>query len=170
MVGLFNFDASKPQRISLPLERLGYSATGTVIYALDYWTHKVAIAVGGEVSATLPACGNSVLSMRKVGDHPQLLGTSRHITQQFVDVRSESFDASTSTLTLELDVVATDPLKVTVLRRTLSGLSKMKGYQFSVVDVPAQVQVSYVEDGDVYRFSIMSPTNVRVTLECTFAG
>jgi hypothetical protein len=169
VVGLFNFDASKPQRISLPLERLGYSATGTVIYALDYWTQKVAIAVGGEVSATLPPCGNSVLSMRRVGDHPQLLGTSRHITQQFVDVRSESFDSAKNTLTVELDVVGNDALKVTLLRRTLSGLSKLKGYQFSVVDVPAQVQVSYVEDGDVYRFSIMSPTNVRVTLECTFA-
>jgi hypothetical protein len=169
VVGLFNFDAAKPASVTVPVERLGYKAVGTVIYTLDFWTQKVAIAVGGEVSATLPPCGNSVLSMRKVGDHPQLLGTSRHITQQFVDVRSESFDASTSTLTLELDVVATDPLKVTVLRRTLSGLSKLKGYQFSVVDVPVKVQVSYVEDGDVIRFSLSSPASIRVTLECTFA-
>ena len=89
--------------------------------------------------------------------------------RQFVEVRSESFDSAKNTLTVELDVVGNDALKVTVLRRTLSGVSKLSGYQFSVVDVPAQVQVSYVEDGDVYRFSIISPTSVRVTLECTFA-
>jgi hypothetical protein len=104
-----------------------------------------------------------------VSEHPQLLGTNRHITQQFVDVRSESFDSAKNMLTVELDVVANDALKVTVLRRTMSGTGKLSGYQFSVVDVPAQVQVSYVEDGDVYRFSIISPTSVRVTLECTFA-
>jgi hypothetical protein len=169
VVGLFNYDAAKPQHISVPVERLGYSAAGTVIYALDFWTQKVSVVVGGELSATLPPCGNSVLSLRKVSEHPQLLGTDRHITQQFVDVRSESFDSAKNTLTVELDVVANDALKVTVLRRTMNGVSKLSGYQFSVVDVPAQVQVSYVEDGDVYRFSIISPTSVRVTLECTFA-
>jgi hypothetical protein len=168
-VGLFNFDAAKPASVTVPVERLGYKAVGTVIYTLDFWTQKVAIVVGGEVSATLPPCGNSVLSMRKVGDHPQLLGTSRHITQQFVDVHSESFDSAKNTLTVELDVVGNDALKVTLLRRTLSGLSKLKGYQFSVVDVPAEVQVSYVEEGDVIRFSLSSPASIRVTLECTFA-
>jgi hypothetical protein len=169
VVGLFNYDAAKPQHISLPVERLGFSATGTVIYALDFWTQKVSVVVGGELSATLPPCGNSVLSLRKLSEHPQLLGTNRHITQQFVDVRSESFDSAKNMLTVELDVVANDALKVTLLRRTSSGVSKLSGYQFSVVDLPAQVQVSYVEDGDVYRFSIISPTSVRVTLECTFA-
>lgn len=169
VVGLFNYDATKPQHISVPVDRLGYSATGTVIYALDYWTQKVSVVVGGELSATLPPCGNSVLALRKVSDHPQLLGTNRHITQQFVDVHSESFDSAKNMLTIELDVVGNDALKVTVLRRTMSGVSKLSGYQFSFGDVPALVQVSYVEDGDVYRFSIISPTSVRVTLECTFA-
>jgi hypothetical protein len=169
VVGLFNFDEAKPAGVAISLKRLGYSAPGDVVYQLDYWSQKVSVVVGGELSATLPPCGTSVLSLRAVNEHPQLFGSSRHITQQFVDVVSESFDSATSKLTLELDVVANDPLKVTLLRRTLSGLSKLSGYQFSVVDVPAQVQVSYVEQGDVYRFSLMSTVNVRVTLECSFA-
>lgn len=170
VVALFNYDATKPQNFSVPVSRLGYPSSETTVYALDFWTQKVLIARGGELSVTLPPCGNNVLSLRQTTNHPQLLGTSRHITQQFVDLQSESFDSEKKVLTLVLDVIAGDSLSVTVLRATNAGRAELSGYRVSVKDVPVSVKVSFVEDGDVYRFSIVSPESVRISLECTFGG
>ena len=169
VVGLFNYDASKPERISVSLARLGYPTTGTLIYHLDYWTQKVALVTGGELSATLPPCGNSVLSLRAVKEHPQLLGSSRHITQQFVDVCGEAYDPSTNTLVIELDVVGGDKPQVTVLRRTAAGLMRLTAIKVGVDGADMRIQSRYEEDGDVYRVHISVPSSVRVTLECTFA-
>ncbi len=170
VVALFNYDATKPQNFSVPVSRLGYPSSETTVYALDFWTQKVLIARGGELSVTLPPCGNNVLSLRQTTNHPQLLGTSRHITQQFVDLQSESFDSEKKVLTLVLDVIAGDSLSVTVLRATNAGRAELSGYRVSVKDVPVSVKVSFVEEGDVYRFSIVSPESVRISLECTFGG
>jgi hypothetical protein len=170
VVGLFNYDATKPANISIPLKRLGYKPSGMLIYQLDYWTQKVTVVTGGDVSATLPACGNSILSLRAVGAHPQLLGSNRHITQQFVDVRSEQFDGASKILNIEVDVVAGDKLQLTVLRRTETGLANLKGLTFSVSETGASVQCRFEEDGDVYRVHLLSETSLNVRVELTFAS
>jgi hypothetical protein len=52
--------------------------------------------------------------VRPQAEHPQLLSTSRHITQGLIDVLEESWDAGTKTLSGKSRVVGGDPYELRI--------------------------------------------------------
>ena len=52
--------------------------------------------------------------MRKQTDHPQLLSTSRHITQGLIDVVEQKWDAASNTLRGKSRVVGGDPYELRI--------------------------------------------------------
>jgi hypothetical protein len=54
--------------------------------------------VAGRLKVTLPKSSCLILAMRPESDHPQLISTSRHVTQGMIDVTDEKWDPATQTL------------------------------------------------------------------------
>jgi len=92
----------------------------------DFWRNEFVGPVRETLHVELPPASCRVLTLRPVVDHPQVVGTSRHITQGIVDLSEEKWDADA---------------------RTLSGVSKVVGgdaYQIRIV-APEGVRIRAVE-------------------------
>jgi hypothetical protein len=81
----------------------------------EFWTRKlVAVNKGAfEVEALGPR-GTRTYAVRPRLDHPQLLSTSRHISQGGADLENVSWNASTRTLSGRSRVVIDDPYELAI--------------------------------------------------------
>lgn len=86
VTGLFNFDASKPVTLNLNWKELGIE-TDAPVHVFDYWNSEYMGA--WEAGAAIEIMPASVRVVTLVPDNGkiQLLSTSRHITQGWVDLR-----------------------------------------------------------------------------------
>lgn len=119
VVGLFNWD-SKEKTIDEPLAKIGLAGDGEQI-AFDLWSNSLTPPFKGRLTQTLRPQSCAVLAVRPVLDRPQLISTSRHITQGIVDVEQERWDAKTRTLSGVSQTVANDPYELRVLTYTGTG-------------------------------------------------
>ena len=67
------------------------------------------------ICAELPGGSCQILAIQPLCDHPQLLSTSRHITQGMVDAADETWDATSMTLSARSKVVASDPYELRIV-------------------------------------------------------
>ena len=85
-----------------------------VYLVYDYW-EKTYI---GEFESTIPLqlrpCASKVLAVRKKLNHPQLLSTSRHVSQGAVDLESLAWDGNLGVLSAVSHVIKDDPYIVTL--------------------------------------------------------
>ena len=88
VVGLFNW-SDKPATIECGLDRIGLDATKEYV-AFDYWQNALLPPIKGRLQIEMPAQSCRVLAVRPRSDRPQLLSTSRHVTQGIVDVIEET--------------------------------------------------------------------------------
>ncbi|HZP61747.1 MAG TPA: glycoside hydrolase family 36 protein [Opitutaceae bacterium] len=112
VIGIFNWD-DKPAKIDYALDRLGLT-TGVRYAAFDYWQNILAPALQDRLKLTVPPRSCIVLAVRPEQDHPQLLSTSRHITQGMVDVIEERWDPQAKTLHGRSKVVGGDPYELRI--------------------------------------------------------
>lgn len=110
-VGAFNWDQSAEATLDTPLSRLGLSNTAEYV-GFDFWANRFLPPFRERLSLTLAPASCGVLSLVARSDHPQLVSTSRHVTQGIVDVLSEKWDARTLTLEGRSNVVAGDPYEL----------------------------------------------------------
>ncbi len=113
LVGLFNWKEKEADEIIYDLERLGLDESATYV-AFDFWENKFVDPVKVALKQTLPAGTCRILAMRPQADHPQLLSTSRHITQGLIDVLDEKWDSESKTLTGKSRVVGNDPYELRI--------------------------------------------------------
>ena len=117
VVGLFNLDpdwrARRDIRIDYPLEKLGLERAGTYD-SYEFWT-DTAGAVRERLNVAVPLESCRVLALRPRKNHPQVISTSRHITQGIVDVESESWNEADCRLEGCSRVVAGDPYELRVV-------------------------------------------------------
>lgn len=111
-MGLFNWD-DKPWEVDYPLDRLGLPEAKRFA-AFDFWGNQFLPLVEGLLKATLPPTSCLVLALRPEADHPQVISTSRHVTQGMVDLVDEKWDGATKTLSGRSRVVAGDPYEIRV--------------------------------------------------------
>ncbi len=91
VTGLFNFDASKPVTLNLNWKELGIE-TDVPVHVFDYWNSEYMGAwEAGSAIEIMPA---SVRVVTLVPDNGkiQLVSTSRHITQGWIDLRELKSD------------------------------------------------------------------------------
>jgi len=113
IVALFNWGNST-RAIACSAERIGLPKAGE--YAVfDFWSDKFLAPLRGGLKLTLPGHSCRVLAIRPAANHPQLLSTSRHITQGIMDVLEEKWDTATKTLSGTSRVVANDPYELRVV-------------------------------------------------------
>ena len=74
-------------------ERLGLPPARQYV-AFDFWANRFVPPFAEAVAADLPPASCRVLAVRPAAEHPQLLSTSRHVTQGIVDVLEEQWDSA----------------------------------------------------------------------------
>ncbi|MDF7822745.1 hypothetical protein P4B35_01865 [Pontiellaceae bacterium B12227] len=114
ILGLFNWDEEKETDINYPLERMGLDSK-TGYEAFDFWDNRYLGTIKGDLNTTLEGAHCQVLALREAKDHPQLLSTSRHITQGLIDVVSEDWNPNKRELRGTCKVVANDPYELRIV-------------------------------------------------------
>ncbi len=109
VAALFNW-SDAAQAVTLTPARLGL--TGDAWLALDAWNGTLLHDGDGTVTVEVPAQGCRVVSLWRRQDVPHFVGTSRHLTQGAVDVKSVEWDAKKRRLTGVSHVVGGDPYRV----------------------------------------------------------
>jgi len=111
---------------------------------------------------TLPARSCEALSVRPLADHPQLISTSRHITQGLIDVFKEEWAGNTLKGTSEL--VADDPYELRI-----TTLAAKSGFALKKVKVDNQdVTVESKTEKDLVRILLRSKKSMRVNWTVSF--
>jgi len=158
VIGLYNWE-SNDQKLDVPLEQLGLDAK-TEYVAFDYWDNKLVSAVKGRLQLTMAPESCIALAIRPRAGHPQLISTSRHVTQGIVDVTDEKWDATTRTLSGRSQVVGKDPYEL----RIPSDGDKVEKVSVSPTDVIA----SHESDASLTRVKLTSPIGHEVSWSIQF--
>ena len=94
VVGVFNFDESKTTPMFVNFRDLGLPAD-KLVHVFDFWNKEYLGAWEKGISIELAPASTRVLTLLPATDQIQLVSTSRHITQGWVDLLSHSFNANT---------------------------------------------------------------------------
>lgn len=166
VAGLFNWDASQAATAKVTVAQLGFNETDGEFIGLDYWSGKLVPIRGGVVTAELPPSGCSVIAVAKTLGRPQLLGTSRHITQCFVDVGDDRWNDSHLSGTCKL--VGGDPTELRIATSSTAGAWKAGAATVSKADLEAGVMVSMKEEAGLLRVMLGVPANREVSWSVRF--
>ena len=160
VIALFNWDATKPATIDVELKRLELNGDGKGAYVgFDYWQNEFVGPISGSLHAELPASSCRVLALRPAANHPQVVSTSRHITQGIVDLADEKWDAENRTLTGTSKVVAGDPYEVRIVA---PANAEIRAVEVSADDKAAGVTIKPNDAGPRGRVTVTSPANREV--------
>ena len=118
-VALFN-TSEKPGVVELPLSgdrvttgAIGLEPAGTY-YVYDFWRDELVGKVPGTatVKRELGSSLCAMLSVRKAQANPQVISTSRHLLQGWVDLSDVKWDAASKTLSGVAKVIGGEPFKI----------------------------------------------------------
>jgi hypothetical protein len=107
LIGLFNWSEKEQAEIRYPLVKMNLDPKLTYV-GFDFWADRFVSSFRGQLDQTLEPGTCRILAVRTQADHPQLLSTSRHITQGLMDVLEERWDPQTRKLSGKSQVVAGD--------------------------------------------------------------
>jgi hypothetical protein len=153
---------------SITAERLGLPPAKEYV-AFDFWANKFLPPFKDTLSVVLEKDSCCVIAVRPASDVPQLISTSRHVTQGIVDVTSEKWDAATKTLSGVSAVVGNDPYELRIVMPA-GGKWQVTAVSLSAEDVRAGVRASMTPDGTNLRVKLNSPTNRTVHWSIRFAA
>ncbi len=161
-VALFN-TSEKPGVVDLPLsgDRVTTGAIGldpaATYYVYDFWRDELVGKVPGTatVKRELGPSLCAMLSVRKAQGNPQVLSTSRHILQGWVDLADVKWDAASKTLSGVAKVIGGEPFKIVLAGNGLTAKKpSAQGGEARLESHPAGADYSVLvlerpENGDV---------------------
>jgi hypothetical protein len=118
-VALFN-SGSKSDKVVVPLsgDRVTTGAIGldaaAIYYVYDFWNDSLVGKFPGtaKVEKMLEPSACAMLSVRKAQPNPQVLSTSRHVLQGWVDLSNVKWDAAGKKLSGVAKVIGGEPFRV----------------------------------------------------------
>jgi NPCBM/NEW2 domain/Melibiase len=108
VVGVFNFDESKSLLSYVSWKDLGLPEDRRV-HVFDFWNKEYLGAWEKGMSVDLMPASTRVFALMPATDQVQLVSTSRHITQGWVDLISHNFNAARNTYSGKSKVIRNDP-------------------------------------------------------------
>ena len=155
VVGLFNWNDKQDLVVDRSLANIGLSDRAEYV-AYEYWSNQLTAPFKGSLKRTLAPATCAILSIKAVIDHPQLISTSRHITQGIVDVAEEKWAGRSRELSGISKVVGGDPYELRVLTYSAKGIWTLKSVEVSKKDQEAGVTISAKTESDLVRIVIQS--------------
>jgi len=101
VVGVFNFE-NKPEERTVDFAALGLPAEVDAA-VFEFWEEKFLGVHRGKLTLTLPPQTSRILSLRKLSNHPQLIGTDLHLLQGYHELKRLGWDEKTLTLSGEFE-------------------------------------------------------------------
>lgn len=170
VIGLFNWDEKEDVQIERSLEEIGLASAKAYV-GFDYWANDFVEPFGGKLKARLPAASCRILAARPVSAVPQVVSTSRHITQGVVDLLEDKWDAHTGTLSGLSKVVANDPYELRIVAMGRVEAWRAADAAVSPEDIEAGVKIRLVEqEGWKLRITIDSPESRDIRWSVEFAS
>lgn len=147
VVGLFNWKESEFDKIEYSFAKLGLEASEK--YELfDFWGNKYLGTKSRGISEVLEAASCKVLAVRPAQSYPQVISTSRHITQGLMDIVEESWNSSSKILSGKSKVVAGDAYELRII--------VPEGYQLENAKFNGKL-MKILKEGRLIRINYESP-------------
>jgi len=159
VIGVFNWE-SHEQNSDYPLDKLGLDAN-TEYVAFDYWKNSLVPSIKSSLQISVPGESCCVLAVRPVANHPQLISTSRHITQGIVDVLDEKWDATSKTLSGRSKIVGGDPYELRIVLPD-------NNWSAATVEVSSGATATFTQTDGLVRATIQSPRNDELSWTVKF--
>lgn len=159
VIGLFNWENSAKE-FANPLDKLGLDSK-TKYIAFDYWNNTLIPTIQDKLQISVPGQSCCVLAVRPIADHPQLISTSRHITQGIVDVLGEKWDEASKTLSGRSKIVGGDPYE---LRIALPN----SGWSATTAQTSNNANTTFTQNGPLVRATIQSPDSGEINWSIRF--
>jgi len=168
VVGLFNWEEKEQTHISYAAERIGLPQVEAYV-GFDYWADEFVDPFSERLESDLPPASCRILAVRPVSPHPQVLSTSRHITQGIVDLIEEEWDGAAHTLSGVSRVVANDPYELRIAAMGQGSPWRAIGVTVSPQDSAAGVKIELLRQHDwKVRIRIDPPQSREVRWSVTF--
>ena len=159
VVCLVNWDDKKPARMAIDPARLGLPAGKDDRYVgFDYWENAFVEPFSGRHRMELRPSSCRVIAIGRDRGRPQLVGTSRHVTQGAIDVAAVEWDAAARTLTGRSKVVGGDPYELRIFSPRGGAKSAEAG----------GAKARLTREGTEVRVTIESPTSREVAWKVSF--
>jgi hypothetical protein len=154
-----------PVKVQLNPDQLRIPGGGNVeLVGFDYWDNTFIPPFRGLKEFELKPGSCKVIALHKQLDHPQVLSTSRHITQGLVDLTDQKWDKEKRTLSGRSKVVGGDPYE---LRIDSAGA---RGETVAIIrNSNAGGDAVVKQDGQNLRVTITSPQTREIDWEIRFA-
>ena len=166
VLGLFNW-SDQPQVFDGSLARIGLPAGGKYL-VFDFWSGAMLPPLEDRLQLTVAPRSCAVLAVRAIAGHPQLLSTSRHVSQGMVDVLDERWDAGTRMLSGASRVVGGDDYELRIATYTPAGIWPVAAADVSAEDRQAGVALELREEAGFVRAIVCSPASREVRWQVTF--
>jgi hypothetical protein len=169
VVGLFNWDDTKPWHVEYPLEKLGLPA-GKKWVGREYWSQSEIAPFKDTLTADVAPGACQVIALRQMRKHPFVLASSRNIVQGLSDVSGEAWNAKKKELSGSVALVANDPTTLTIFAAGKSGGSpKVRAPGVPQVSPPG-VKAEVKRSGPVVNLVLTSPTSQEVKWTLPFGA
>jgi len=171
LIGLFNWSDASAARIGVRLAQLGLPAGNDNRYVgFDYWDSALVGPFAGRLDATLRPSSCRVIAIVPCLDRPQLVGTSRHVTQGVLDVASVAWDAEKHVLTGRSVVVGGDPYELRITAPPVGGKTwSARSAEAFGAGATQALPLKLRQAGPLVRVTIDSPTGGEVRWQVRFA-
>jgi hypothetical protein len=157
----------KTEPFSIKTSRIGLPPAPEYV-GFDFWANKFVPPFKDALSIVLEKDSCCCIAVRPSSNVPQLIGTSRHVTQGIVDVTEEAWDSVAQTLSGVSAVVSNDPYELRIVVPS-AGTWQEKEVVLSDTDVQAGVKVSMAKDGSNLRIILNSTSSRLVRWSVRFA-
>ena len=169
VIGLFNWDESAGDTVELNTSNLSLQGGEKSKYVgFDYWENEFITPFSGSTSFSMRPSSCRVISLRIATGRPQVISTSRHITQGIIDMQEENWDDKDSILSGISDVVGNDSYELRIASGENAGKWNALSAEVSRADSDAGVKITVRQKNDNIRVTIISPENRAVAWSVKF--
>jgi hypothetical protein len=144
------------------LSRIGLDAGATYV-GYEYWTDTFIDPFSEQLRMEVPERDCRIISVRPLSAAPQVLSTSRHITQGIMDLLEEQWNPVGATLSGLSVLVANAPYELRIATGTPEASRVCKNVSVSAADQAAGVTIQMVsQEGWRLKVLINSPAGKKV--------
>jgi hypothetical protein len=168
VIGVFNFDSVTAFAQNYSLDKLGLMSSKRYV-GFDFWGDKFVAPFTGTFNFLLAPKACKVVAVREATDYPQVVSTSRHVTQGITCITEEKWDAAGKVLRGTSKLVRNDPYELRIVAMNQSGSWTAQSAAVSAEDQTAGVTVQpVVQNNTEVRVRMVSPVNRDVKWSVTF--
>lgn len=180
VVGIFNFDETRSTSTYVNWKELGLPENKR-IHVFDFWNKEYLGEWESGISIDLPPTSTRVLTLVPASEHIQLVSTSRHLTQGWVDLVEQKYDSARTVYSGRSRVIRKDSYELrfayprgqyfsikTATARSRFGkvpvkISNHQGWSTIELKTPQTTEVSWsvtFEKASGYHFPVREPQNL----------